>query len=295
MTKKDNPASTEMRIAKAIARSGLCSRRDAEKWIFQGRVSINGKRLDTPACIVTEKDNIMVDGKPLPATQDIRLWRYHKPKGLVTTHKDPEGRATVFQSLDEGMPRVISVGRLDINTEGLLLLTTDGQLARALELPSTGWTRKYRVRANGKVTEEQLHKLKDGITVDGVRYGSIDARLERVQGTNCWLNLALKEGKNREVKNVLGALGLKVNRLIRVSYGPFILGDMKTGEIIEVKKKTLVEQLGFKITKELGLEKPAENKGGGGGRAKSKPAGARKPPMGRKKQNKNSDNRQRNK
>ncbi len=295
MTKQDNPASTEMRIAKAIARSGLCSRRDAEKWIFQGRVSINGKRLDTPACIVTEKDNIMVDGKPLPATQDIRLWRYNKPKGLVTTHKDPEGRPTVFQSLEESMPRVISVGRLDINTEGLLLLTTDGQLARALELPSTGWTRKYRVRANGKVTEEQLLRLKDGITVDGVKYGSIDASLERVQGTNCWLNLGLKEGKNREVKNVLGALGLKVNRLIRISYGPFLLGDMKPGEIIEVKRKTLAEQLGFKIAKEVGLKKPVDNKSGGG-KARSKPAGSggRKPPMGRKNQNK-TNNRQRNK
>ncbi len=214
----------DIRIAKAIARSGLCSRRDAEKWIFQGRIAINGKRLDTPAYNIKENDKITVDGKPLPEPQTIQLWRYHKPKGLVTTHKDPEGRPTVFQSLKNDLPRVISVGRLDINTEGLLLLTTGGSLSRELELPSTGWLRKYRVRANGKVSEDQLKQLADGISVDGIKYGPIEASLERLQGTNCWLNIGLREGKNREVKNVLGALGLQVNRLIRVSYGPFVLG-----------------------------------------------------------------------
>ncbi len=253
MTNSANPSNTEIRIAKAIARSGLCSRRDAEKWIFQGRVTINGKQLDTPACIITEKDVVMVDGKPLPDAQQVQLWRYNKPKGLVTTHKDPEGRPTVFRAIQDQLPRVISVGRLDINTEGLLLLTTDGHLARALELPSTGWLRRYRVRANGRVTEDQLKKLSNGITVDGVNYGPIEAHLEREQGTNCWLTVAFREGKNREVKNVLGALGLQVNRLIRTSYGPFNLGDLKPGELVEVKRKALIEQLGSKLSKEIGL------------------------------------------
>ncbi len=289
MTNSANPANTEIRIAKAIARSGLCSRRDAEKWIFQGRVTINGKRLDTPACIITEKDVVMVDGKPLPGAQSVQLWRYNKPKGLVTTHKDPEGRPTVFRAVAEQLPRVISVGRLDINTEGLLLLTTDGHLARALELPSTGWLRRYRVRANGRVSDAELKKLSDGITVDGVKYGPIEAKLEREQGTNCWLTLAFREGKNREVKNVLGSLGLQVNRLIRTSYGPFNLGDMVAGELVEVKRKALIEQLGSKLSREIGLSQDRRHEPKD---TKSKPQDGKQKPAARQQKPRNPRNSQ---
>ena len=249
---------TNTRIAKAIAHSGLCSRRDAEKWIAQGRVSINGKCLDTPAYIIKENDKITVDGEPLAQPQNIRLWRYHKPKGLVTTHKDPEGRTTVFEALaaNRDMPRVISIGRLDINTEGLLLLTTNGDLARTIELPETGWLRRYRVRANGRVSQQQLDKLAKGITVEGVRYGPIQAELEKQQGANNWIKMGLREGKNREIKKVLAALGLQVNRLIRTSYGPFVLGEMKVSECKEISQKALSEQLGHKLSQKLGLIPP---------------------------------------
>ncbi len=203
-----------MRIAKAIARAGLCSRREAERWIAEGRVTVNGEVLKSPARDVRPNDVVLVDGKPLPSFEPVQLWRYYKPRGLVTTHRDPQGRPTVFENLPEGMPRVISVGRLDFNTEGLLLLTTDGALARHLELPSTGWLRRYRVRAHGKVTQADLDKLKDGIEVEGIRYGPIEATLDRVQGSNVWMTIALREGKHREVRKVLGALGLEVNRLI---------------------------------------------------------------------------------
>ncbi|MGV3490656.1 MAG: pseudouridine synthase, partial [Devosia sp.] len=205
------------RLAKVIARSGLCSRRDAEAWIKDGRVTVNGKKVVTPAFNVTASDKIKVDGTPLAARQGTRVWLYHKPAGLVVTEKDPEGRPTIFEALDEkGLPRVVSIGRLDINTEGLLLVTNDGGLKRVLELPATGWLRRYRVRAFGSVTQEQLDTLKDGIEIEGIQYGPIEAILERNQGSNSWLVLGLREGKNREVKNVLGALGLQVNRLIRV-------------------------------------------------------------------------------
>ena len=240
------------RIAKRIARAGLCSRRDAEKWIADGRVVLNGKRLSSPAVVVTERDRIEVDGKALPATEKTRLWLYNKPAGKVTTAKDPEGRPTVFDALPDNLPRVLSVGRLDINTEGLLLLTNDGGLSRALELPSTGWLRRYRVRAFGSVTQEQLDELKDGIAVDGVLYGAIDAELERQQGKNVWLTFAMREGKNREVKNVLSSLGLEVNRLIRISYGPFQLGDLAVGEVKEVRSRTLRDQLGAKLVEQSG-------------------------------------------
>ena len=240
------------RIAKRMARAGLCSRRDAERWIEDGRVKVNGKLLKTPACVVTDRDKIEVDGEPLPGRERSRLWLYHKKSGLVTTSKDPEGRTTVFESLPDDLPRVLSVGRLDINTEGLLLLTNDGGLARALELPSTGWLRRYRVRAHGTVTQEQLDDLKDGIAVDGVLYGAIDAELERQQGSNVWLTFAMREGKNREVKNVLGALGLNVNRLIRLSYGPFQLGDLEAGQVREVRGRTLRDQLGAKLIEQSG-------------------------------------------
>jgi 23S rRNA pseudouridine2605 synthase len=243
-----------MRIAKAMAHAGLCSRRDAEAWIAAGRVSVNGKVLTTPAHVVSPGDKIMVDGEPLPASQAPRLWRYHKPRGLITSHKDPQGRRTVFDALPPSLPRVVSVGRLDINTEGLLLLTTDGALARHLELPSTGWLRRYRVRAHGRVTKEALHGLRSGVTIDGVKYGPVEARIDREQGSNLWLMLSLREGKNREVKRLAEHLGLTVNRLIRISFGPFALGDLAEGALEEVKRRVLADQLGPKLAREFGLK-----------------------------------------
>ncbi len=247
------------RLAKIIARAGLCSRRDAELWIKDGRVSVNGKVVKTPAFNVTDKDKIKVDGEPLAAKQGTRVWLYHKPAGLVVTEKDPEGRPTIFEALEEhGLPRVVSIGRLDINTEGLLLLTNDGGLKRVLELPATGWLRKYRVRAFGTVTQAQLDQLKDGVEVDGIKYGPIEATLERDLGSNVWLVVALREGKNREVKNVLASLGLTVNRLIRVSYGPFQLGDIREGEVETVRARVLREQLGKRLADEAGVDFDAD-------------------------------------
>ncbi len=245
--------SETMRIAKAMARAGLCSRRDAERWIGEGRVSVNGEVLTSPARDVGPADLIKVDGKPLPQIEPVRVWRYYKPRGLVTTHRDPQGRPTVFEKMPPEMPRVISIGRLDFNTEGLLLLTTDGALARYLELPSTGWLRRYRVRAHGAVTQEDLDKLKDGIEVEGVRYGPIEATLDRVQGSNVWLTIGLREGKNREVRKVLGSLNLDVNRLIRISFGPFQLLDLNPGEVDPVRRRVLVDQLGTRLAREFGL------------------------------------------
>lgn len=232
------------RIAKVIARAGLCSRRDAERWIEAGRVKVNGNILTSPALTVMASDQIEVDDKPLPEKDTQRLWRYHKPSGLVVSHRDEKGRKSVFDALSEQLPRVVSVGRLDINTEGLLLLTNDGELARLLELPATGWVRRYRVRAHGSVTQEQLAKLQNGITVDGIRYGPITAKLDKVQGRNCWLTIALREGKNREIKQVCEHIGLQVNRLIRTSFGPFQLGDLQTGAVEEIGQQVLREQLG---------------------------------------------------
>src|SRR3990172_11819786 len=242
-----------MRIAKAIAHAGLCSRRDAEAWIAAGRVAVNGKVLATPAHVVKLSDKITVDGKPLPEAQSVRLWRYHKRRGLVTSHRDPQGRKTVFESLPPGLPRVVSVGRLDINTEGLLLLTTDGELARHLELPSTGWLRRYRVRAHGRVAQEALDRLRQGVTIDGVHYGPVEARIDREQGSNLWLTLSLREGKNREVKQLAEHLGLTVNRLIRISFGPFALGDLASGAVEGGKRRGLADQLGAKLAEEFGL------------------------------------------
>jgi 23S rRNA pseudouridine2605 synthase len=242
------------RIAKVVSRAGLASRRDAEEWIVQGRVTVNGRVINSPALDVTANDVITVDGKPLPPRERTRLFLFHKPRGLMTTHADPEGRPTVFDNLPEGLPRLISIGRLDFNTEGLLLLTNDGGLARALELPDTGWLRRYRVRAHGEVTQAQLDELKKGIEVDGVKYGPIDATLERDQGANVWLVFAIREGKNREVRNVLAHLGLEVNRLIRVSYGPFQLGELAEGEVEEVKTRVLRDQLGEKVAALAGAD-----------------------------------------
>jgi 23S rRNA pseudouridine2605 synthase len=246
MATSSEPFSDGERIAKFLARAGVCSRRDAERLIADGRVKVNGKVLDTPAFKVSEKDKVQVDGRPIGAAEPTRVWRYHKPTGLVTTHRDPAGRPTVFEHLPPELPRVISVGRLDLTSEGLLLLTNDGELARKLELPSNGWVRRYRARAYGRVTQEELDHLKDGITVEGVRYGAIDAKLERGAGANAWISVAITEGKNREVRRVLDAIGLKVNRLIRVSYGPFQLGTMEPGTVEEIPAKVLREQLGQK-------------------------------------------------
>lgn len=243
MTESPSPAKGE-RIAKMIAHAGLCSRRTAEQWIADGRVTLNGKALSSPAVTVGETDRIAVDGKPLPVRPASKLWRYHKPPGLLTTHRDPEGRPTLFDRLPGELGRVISVGRLDFTSEGLLLLTNDGDLARHLELPATGWARRYRVRVFGLVDEQALGQLQQGTTVEGVRYGAIAANLDRAQGPNSWLTLTLREGKNREVRKVLEHVGLTVNRLIRTSYGPFQLGTLGRGEVAAVPPKVLREQLG---------------------------------------------------
>jgi 23S rRNA pseudouridine2605 synthase len=244
----------EERIAKVIARAGLASRRDAEAMIAEGRVTLNGKVLESPAVNVTTSDRITVDGDPLPLRERTRLWLFHKPRGLVTTARDPEGRPTVFESLPEDLPRVVAVGRLDINTEGLLLLTNDGGLARVIAHPDTGWLRRYKVRAHGDVTQADLDNLRDGITIDGIEYGPVEARLDRVQGDNVWLTLGLREGKNREVKRILEHLGLQVNRLIRLSFGPFQLGDIEPGLVEEVRTKVLKDQLGATLAAEAGVD-----------------------------------------
>jgi 23S rRNA pseudouridine2605 synthase len=238
------------RIAKVMARAGLCSRRDAERWIAEGRVTVDGTVLTSPAVTVTAESEIRVDGKPLPGAERARLWRYHKPAGLVTTHRDERGRPTVFAALPAGLPRLVSIGRLDLNSEGLLLLTNDGALARRLELPATGWVRRYRVRVHGLVDPQRLAALARGVTVEGIAYGPIRAVLDRQQGSNAWLTLSLQEGKNREVRRVLEHLGHPVTRLIRLAYGPFQLGRLARGEIEEVPQKVLREQLGNSGEKE---------------------------------------------
>jgi len=247
-------AKSAERIAKVMARAGLASRREAEAWIAAGRVSVNGNVIMSPALNVTPADSISVDGKPLPQRERTRLFLFHKPRGLVTTSTDPQGRPTIFGALPNGLPRLISVGRLDMNTEGLLLLTNDGGLARALELPATGWLRRYRVRAFGAVTQQKLDELRNGITVDGVNYGAIEAALDRVQGSNVWITFAMREGKNREIRNVLRALDLHVNRLIRVSFGPFQLGELPDGAVEEVKTRTLREQIGPRLAAQAGAD-----------------------------------------
>jgi len=252
MEKAEDDGNAGERIAKVIARAGVCSRREAEALILAGRVVVNGKKIASPALNVGSSDIVTVDGKPLPEAETGRLWRYHKPAGLMTSHRDPQGRPTVFASLPPHLPRVVSVGRLDINSEGLLLLTNDGSLARQLELPAQGWTRRYRVRIFGKVTQADLDKLAKGVNVDGVRYAPARAELERAKGMYAWANIALTEGKNREVKRLMEYLGLKVARLIRISFGPFHLGQLEAGQVQEIPIKAWREQ--------LGIAKPAKKK-----------------------------------
>ncbi|MCQ8239339.1 pseudouridine synthase [Rhizosaccharibacter radicis] len=230
-------------MAKWLARAGVASRRDAEALVAEGKVRLNNRPVRHPATFVQPGDTVLVAGRPVDAPDRTRLWRYHKPDGLVTTHKDPQDRPTVFRSLPPGLPRVVSVGRLDLNSEGLLLLTNDGELARRLELPSNGWVRRYRVRIFGAVDEKRLASLADGVTVDGVRYGPIEAGLDSRKGDNAWLTVALREGRNREIRRVMMSLGFHVSRLIRTSYGPFQLGTLKRTELEEVPGKVLRDQI----------------------------------------------------
>lgn len=230
---------TKERLAKRIARAGLCSRREAEVWIANGRVTVNGKKITVPALNVSEKDAVVVDGKLLQAKEETRLWLYHKPAGLMTTHKDPQGRRTVFDELPKQLGRVISVGRLDLNSEGLLLLSNDGSLARKLELPSTGWIRRYKVRVYGAIAPSMIEGMKKGVVVEGVQYGSVEAKLDSQKGNNSWMTVSLSEGKNREIRKIFEHYGCKVSRLIRLSYGPFQLGSLPKGQVKEVTGKVL--------------------------------------------------------
>lgn len=288
MTQQDrtDDSSQGDRIAKVLARAGVASRRDVERMIAEGRVKVNGEVLTTPAFKVPAGAVLQVDGKVVGDAEPSRMWRYHKPAGLVTTHRDEKGRKTVFEFLPPDMPRVISVGRLDLNSEGLLLLTNDGSLARRLELPATGWTRRYRVRFFGNVDQAELDKLKKGVTVDGVRYGAIDAVLERSKGQNSWASVSLQEGKNREVRKAFEFLGLKVSRLIRTAYGPFQLGDLAEGQAQEISGKVIKEQLGLaKNPQRAGgvvpAPKPRADKTADAGETMAKPGAKRVMPKSR--------------
>ena len=252
------------RIAKVLARAGVASRRDAEKMILAGRIAVNGKIIDRAALNITDADKVTVDGKPMTPPEPPRLWLYHKPIGLVSTTRDEQGRATIYDKLPPELPRVVTVGRLDINSEGLLLLTNDGGVKRQMELPSTGWLRKYRVRVNGRPTDVQLEPLRQGITVDGERFQPMTVIIDRQQGANAWLTVSLREGKNREIRRALQDIGLSVNRLIRISYGPFQLNTLKAGAVEEIRRKVLRDQLGLEIAVEA-------------------PKPSRKPPLRRRK------------
>ena len=272
------------RIARRLSRAGIASRRDAEAMIAAGRVRVNGKLIDSPALNVTAADRIEVDGAPVAAAELTRLWRYHKPAGLVTSARDEKGRPTIFEKLPPELPRVMSIGRLDLNSEGLLLLTNDGALKRRLELPATGWVRKYRVRAKGTATEESLEPVRRGVTVDGERFQPMGVTIDRVQGANVWLTVGLREGRNREVRRALESAGLLVNRLIRISYGPFQLGDLASGAVEEVRAKVLRDQLGLR-TSEMQPEGDSTGSGSkagartpGGGKPKEKGTGKRHEP-----------------
>ena len=263
----DAPAGPE-RIAKHIARAGVCSRREAEARIANGRVTVNGEVIVSPALNVTAADSITVDGKPLPAREPARLWRYNKPRGLIVSDRDEKGRQTIFDTLPYSLPRVLSVGRLDLDSEGLLLLTNDGGLARHLELPSTGWSRKYRVRVQGQVDAAALEPLAEGVTIDGIRYGRVTARLDRQMASNAWLTVSIREGRNREVRRIMEHLGHQVSRLIRVSYGPFQLGELPSGSVDAVKPRILADQLGLAAPS----EQEATNAGGRATSQRRKPS-----------------------
>lgn len=252
------------RIAKVIARAGLASRREAERMVEAGRVTVNGRKIDSPALNVTPSDKITVDGRALATPEPPRLWLYHKPTGLVTTTRDEQGRDTIFDKLPEDLPRVMSVGRLDLNSEGLLLLTNDGGIKRRLELPSTGWLRRYRVRVNGRPSDATFEPLRKGVTLEGERFQPMQVTLDRQQGANAWITVAIREGKNREIRRAMESVGLNVNRLIRVSYGPFQLGQLKSGEVEEIRPRVMREQLG--LTEEEAGRAP-------GPQAKAKPRG----------------------
>ncbi len=232
------------RLAKFMARSGVCSRRQAEEYILQGRITVDGQTVETPAFNVEGNETILFDGEKLPALEQTRMWIYYKPVGLVTTHKDEKGRATVFENLPPHMPRVVSVGRLDLNSEGLLLLTNNGALSRELELPQNAWSRKYRVRVHGQINEEKFKNIEQGVSINGISYGKVKITIDEKIGTNTWLTVSLNEGKNREIRKLMQFAGLEVARLIRISYGPFQLGNLKKGELKEVPFKVLKEQLG---------------------------------------------------
>lgn len=254
----DKTQNTGDRIAKVIARAGVASRREAERMIEAGRVAVNGKKIERAALNVTDKDKITVDGRDLQAPEPPRLWLYHKPTGLVTTNRDEQGRTTIFDELPEDLPRVMTVGRLDLNSEGLLLLTNDGALKRKLELPSTGWLRKYRVRIKGRPTDATFEALRNGLVVDGEKFQPMTVTLDRQQGANAWVTVGIREGRNREIRRAMEAVGLSVNRLIRVSYGPFQLGNLKTGAVEEIRPRILRDQLGMSEEKETA--KPAKPK-----------------------------------
>lgn len=260
MTQKQAMTDEPERIAKYLARAGVASRREIERMIDAGRISLNGKILDTPAIKVSDADNILVDGKAPPQKQTARLWRYYKPLGLVTTDRDEKGRATIYDKMPAELPRVMSVGRLDLNSEGLLLLTNDGELKRKLELPSTGWLRRYRVRVNGTPDDTNLKPLRDGITISGEHFQPMDVQIDRQQGANAWLTVGIREGKNREIRRAFEAVGLVVNRLIRVSYGPFQLGEMKAGDVAPIAARVLREQLGIEAPDETAEPNHKANK-----------------------------------
>lgn len=243
------------RIAKVLSRAGVASRREAERMIEAGRVSVNGKQITSPALNVTPDDRIAVDGKPIAEAEPPRMWLYHKPLGLVTTDRDEKGRGTIYDDLPEDMPRVMSVGRLDINSEGLLLLTNDGGVKRKLELPETGWLRRYRARVNGRPTDATLDPVRKGVTVDGEDFQPMTVTIDRQQGANAWLTIGVREGKNREIRRALGSVGLTVNRLIRISYGPFQLGELKPGEVEELRRKVVRDQLGLEGEDPIGTAK----------------------------------------
>jgi len=274
------------RIAKRLSRAGVASRRDAERMILAGRVAVNGKTIDSPALNVGPSDEIAVDGKAIAAPERPRLWLYHKPTGLVTSARDEKGRETVFDKLPEGMPRVMSIGRLDLNSEGLLLLTNDGGLKRRLELPQTGWLRKYRVRVKGTPKDETLAPLRKGLTIEGEKFQPMEVTLDRQQGANAWITVGLREGKNREIRRAMAEVGLEVNRLIRLSFGPFRLNDLKPGEVEEIKPRVLRDQLGIEAATEghaaanpsRSLKKRASRPGGPGRTGGSTRPGAKARP-----------------